>query len=224
MLEIYNKLLNHFGKQNWWPIDWKYHKKNGTDWRVEVILGAILTQNTRWSNVEKALDNLKKKIKLDVQTLANIDENTLAESIKSVSFYRKKAKRIKNFFNYVLNNYKTLDNFFNKDLSTLRKELLKLEGIGEETADVILLYAAEKLSFVVDAYTKRVFTRLGILKGDESYREIKELFESKLPRDLEVYKEFHALIDELAKRYCKKKNPLCNECPLHELCAHRVDK
>lgn len=216
LFQIYKILLSHFGKQNWWPIDWEYHREYNTDWRVEVILGAILTQNTRWSNVEKALRELKKNIRLDIWVLANIDEKYLSTLIKPVSFYNIKSSRIKSFFRCILENYENLDKFFRKDVKKLREELLSLEGIGDETADVIILYAAEKPSFVVDSYTKRVFTRLGFLKGNEKYKEIKKLFEKNLPKDVEIYKEYHALIDVLAKTCCTKV-PKCKECPLSKI-------
>ncbi len=222
-MEIYKRLLKAYGRQNWWPVNLKYHEETGGDWRVEVILGAILTQNTKWSNVEKAINNLmKEKVPFTVEFFANADINWLSDRIKPASFYRIKTSRIVNFFRHIFENHGSLDSFFDRPLEEVRSELLSLKGIGKETADAILLYAGNKLSFVVDAYTKRVFSRLGLIEENASYDEVKALFERNLPRDLEVYKEYHALIDEHAKRTCLKKNPRCEICPLKNLCKGKL--
>lgn len=207
LIELYEKLLGHYGEQNWWPIDEEYHKKHGTDPREEIVIGAILTQNTNWKNVEKALSNLKKKKLLSFEGIRIIPKSELENLIKPVGFYRQKANYLKNF----VSTYKDIKEL--EDVS--REELLKVKGIGKETADAILLYALNRLSFVVDTYTKRLLTRLWGVQGN--YDELKRLFEENLPRDLKVYKEFHALIDEHCKQVCRK-NPICKVCPLKDIC------
>ncbi|WP_457624378.1 endonuclease [Persephonella sp.] len=200
---IYRELLDSFGYQNWWPV----HRD--TDRFLEVSVGAILTQNTNWSNVEKAIENLLKENALNWETLLNIDIQELKHLIKPAGFYNQKAVYIKNF---VKNTYK-------KPKRALTREfLLSIKGIGEETADSILLYGLDRLHFVVDAYTRRIFHRAGIIDSEKtSYRKLQNLIEESIPRDLTVYKEYHALIVELAKRHCRKK-PVCDGCPIRNLC------
>ena len=163
---------------------------------------------------------MKKYNLFSFDKLLNIDEDFLANIIRSVGFYRIKAKRIKNFVKFVKEMYNgDLDAMKLKDLKSLRKELISIKGIGEETADAILLYAFDKCTFVVDKYTRRMFSRIGIIKGTESYDEIKNIFENSLPKDVKVYKEYHALIDEFSKNICKKV-PLCENCFLRGLCKY----
>ncbi|MFH0832808.1 MAG: endonuclease III domain-containing protein [Candidatus Aenigmatarchaeota archaeon] len=195
MIGIYNTLLAAYGRQHWWP--------SRTGSRFEVCIGAILTQNTSWSNVEKAISNLIKNKMLSKEAIKKAPINKLSSLIRSSGYYRQKAKKLKAFVN------------FSGEMN--RENLLGIWGIGPETADSILLYAFGKRYFVVDAYTKRIFSRLGMLKGDEGYEEIRNFFESRLPKDVEIYKEFHALIVKLAKEHCKKK-PLCDDCPLKSQC------
>lgn len=195
-MQIYERLLAHFGKQDWWPC------KTGK--RFEIITGAILTQNTNWKNVEKALDNLSKEKLLSRNAIKKAPTSKLASAIRPSGYYKQKAKKLKAFAS------------FSGDIT--RENLLSIWGIGPETADSILLYAYNKPYFVVDAYTKRVFSRLRMLKGNEDYEEIRHYFESRLPKNVKIYKEFHALIVELAKNYCKKQ-PLCNNCPLAKNCS-----
>ena len=208
LIKLYESLLEHYGEQNWWPIDREYHKKHGTDPREEIVIGAILTQNTNWRNVEKALNNLKRKNALSFEGVRTIPKRKLENLIKPAGFYRQKANYLKNFVNI----YKDADELEKAS----REELLKVKGIGKETADAILLYALNRLSFVIDAYTKRLLSRLWNIQGD--YDELKKFFEENLPKDLKVYKEFHALIDEHCKRVCKKK-PYCEVCPLTDFCS-----
>ncbi|MEA3493019.1 MAG: endonuclease III domain-containing protein [Candidatus Margulisiibacteriota bacterium] len=195
--EIYKKLLKHFGPQNWWPADTEF----------EVIVGAILTQNTNWKNVERAIENLKTAHALRPSSLLKLSNQKLERLIKPSGFYRQKAKRLKGF---------TKEYYGRSGMS--REELLRVKGIGPETADSILLYAFDRPTFVVDAYTKRIGQRVGLFRFDD-YHEIKAYFEKKLPKNLEVYKEYHALLVELAKNYCKTK-PLCGECPVVSLCKN----
>ena len=203
MLKIYNKLLMAFGPQYWWPVS-KSTNRTEEQSRFEISVGAILTQNTSWQNVEKAISNLIENKMLSKEAMKNAKPGRLAFLIRSSGYYKQKAKKLKIFAN------------FSGDIT--RENLLGLWGIGPETADSILLYAYNKPYFVVDAYTKRIFTRLGLLKGDESYEEIRSLFEKNLPKDVKIYNEFHALIVKLAKIHCRKK-PNCNNCPLSSGCS-----
>jgi endonuclease-3 related protein len=182
------------------------------------MVGAILTQNTNWKNVEKAIAGLKQKGLLTPESLASADLRTIESAIRSSGYYRQKAKRLKLFAKWLVEKYDgRLDLLFAAPLSELRQELLSLNGIGPETADSILLYAGDKPVFVIDAYTRRVFGRMGFISENASYCELQRFFESSLPSDVELFKDFHAQIVELGKTYCKKK-PLCADCPLRRGC------
>lgn len=213
LIELYEALLKEYGEQNWWPVDKTYHKIQGTDPREEIVIGAILTQNTNWKNVEKALENLKKERLLSFEGIRNTPIGKLEELIKPVGFYRQKAKYLKNFVDV----YPSMD----KLAKASREELLRVKGIGKETADAILLYALNRFSFVIDAYTKRLLYRLMGIEG--SYEDLKSLFEEHLPKDLKVYKEFHALIDEHCKSVCRK-NPKCEVCFLRDKCIFSKER
>lgn len=219
-------LLEEFGYQNWWPIDKNYHEKHRTDPRFEIIVGTILTQNTAWPNVEKALTNLKTKNMLDIKKISEIDRESLQNMIKPSGFFNQKAERLKNLATYLHNNHHdNLGYFFDKDINGIRKELLSLNGIGPETADSIILYAGNLPIFVVDSYTKRICKRLP-LNTHISYDEIQHYFEEELSKKYseknltQVYNELHALIVVLAKNYCKKK-PECSKCPLRRHCLFK---
>ena len=208
LTKIYQKMLKRFGKQYWWPAETRF----------EIIIGAILTQQTTWRSVEIAIKNLKGKGLLDPHSLATAPLNHVERLIGHTGFYRQKARRIITFSQYLVTKYDgSLDKFFNKPKVQIRRELLSLEGIGLETADSILLYAADRLTFPIDAYTIRLCERLGI--EELKYETLKEFFESNLPRDLETYKELHALIDKLGKTYCKAR-PQCSTCPLVNECVY----
>jgi endonuclease-3 related protein len=212
LLSIHDTLLERFGPQDWWPADTPF----------EVVIGAILTQSTSWTNVEKALGNLKKKGFLCPDGLHRIDAAELAVHIKSAGYYNAKARKLKEFMNHLYAKHAgDLDPLFKQDARTLRIELLSIWGIGPETADSIVLYAAEKPEFVVDAYTKRIFSRLGCVKGDISYDGLKEFSEQSLPRNVKIYNEFHALLVRLGKEHCKKTKPICVGCPLEERCRKK---
>jgi len=213
LAELYKKLRDNFGYLNWWPGDTK----------VEVVVGAILTQNTAWKNVEKAIKNLKERKMLSLERLASAKLNELEDAIRPSGFYKQKAKRLGNLFKYIKINYSTLERFFDKDKNELRNELLNLNGIGNETADSIVLYAAEKPTFVIDAYTRRIMNRVYGIDEEIEYNKLKEYFESRLRPDLELYKDFHAQFVELGKRFCKKK-PLCDECPIRDYCRYASKK
>ncbi len=221
---LYTNLLEEFGNLNWWPMDRTYHEKNGSDPRFEIMVGALLTQNTAWSNVEKALMNLKSKNALDIKKIIKIDINRLQEMIKPSGFFNQKADRVKNIALYLHDNYdSSLDKFFDKDLHKLRNELLSLNGIGPETADSILLYAGNMPIFVVDAYTKRICKRLPF-DTNISYDDIQNYFQKDLCKKYQdseitqIYNRLHAQIVILAKNYCKKK-PECTKCPLRSNCT-----
>ena len=204
---VYKTLLSHFGKQNWWPVDWEYHKREGTNPFDEIVIGAILTQNTSWKNVEKALERFKKEGKLSLSWIKSAPLKVLEDLTKPAGFYKQKAKYLKSVSEFILSL---------KGAIPKREELLKVKGIGNETADVILLYAYNQPEFVIDRYTLRWLKRY--FDFDFNYSTAKGFFERNLPKNVPVYKEFHALIDELAKNYCKAKTPNCLSCPLFEGC------
>ena len=225
-IDLYKILLEKYGNLNWWPMDRNYHEKKGSDPRFEVITGAVLTQNTAWSNVEKALEKLKSKNMLHIKKITQTDIDILKQIIKPTGFYNQKAERLQNLAQYLQKNYNAdLDKFFNKEIQDVRDELLSLNGIGKETADSILLYAGNKPIFVVDAYTKRICQRIPIAT-DILYDEIQKYFQKELSKKYpkkelsKVYNELHALIVILAKEYCKKK-PNCTNCPLNDYCVFK---
>jgi len=205
LLKIYNSLYNYFGPLNWWPGDTPF----------EIMVGAILTQNTSWSNVEKAIDNLKKEDLLEPRKLYHINQEELTQLIKPSGYYNIKAKRLKNFVNIFVNDFESsAEKMFSGDSKGLRKKLLKVNGIGPETADSILLYAGEKPFFVVDAYTKRIFYRHKLISKDSTYYQIQEFFSKNLDRDVKLFNEFHAQIVMLGKTICTSRNPNCAKCPI----------
>jgi endonuclease-3 related protein len=205
LLKIYNSLYNYFGPLNWWPGDTPF----------EIMVGAILTQNTSWSNVEKAINNLKKENILEPRKLYRISREKLAQLIKPSGYYNIKARRLKNFINIFVNDFEcSAEKMFSGDSGELRKKLLKVNGIGPETADSILLYAGEKPFFVVDAYTKRIFSRHKLISEDAPYYQIQDFFSQNLDRDVELFNEFHAQIVMLGKTICTSRNPDCAKCPI----------
>lgn len=233
---IYRNLLKHFGRQGWWPITTMAEKpsfdKHGygkgkptkpttANQRFEIIVGAILTQNTAWTNVEKVIENLKERNLLTLDALHNARLSTIKNCIRPAGYFNQKAKKLCAFTTYIYENFDgNLQKFLKQDIVSLRKQLLSIWGIGEETADSIILYAANKPGFVVDAYTRRIFSRLGLIKENATYGEIQTFFESSLPKDVDVYKEYHALIVELAKQHCKSAN-ICDNCAIEEICGYK---
>jgi len=187
-LSLYKKLFKKHGKQNWWPISNQFKPAE-----LEICVGTILTQNTSWKNVEKALTNLKKQGLLTAEDIIKTDTKKLEKAIKPSGFYKQKAQRLKTLCKFIL----TYKGDFYKQVE--REELLSLKGVGKETADSILLYACNKPFFVIDTYTRRLLSFIGLIKGDEDYDKIQKLCESKLPKDIKLYQEFHALIVEEGK-------------------------
>lgn len=203
---IYKKLYQAFGPQHWWPGDTPF----------EVAVGAILTQNTNWGNVEKAIANLRTVRLLTARKMHEMPVDRLARLIRPAGYFNVKAKRLKAFMDFLMNEYNgSMRNMKKEDLHTLREKLLSVHGIGPETADSILLYALDKPVFVIDAYTKRVLSRHGIMGYDRQYHEFQGLFHSAVKKDVRIFNEYHALFVMTGKNFCKPK-PVCDACPLYE--------
>jgi endonuclease-3 related protein len=204
LLKIFEILLENFGERHWWP----------GDTALEIIVGAVLTQNTSWKNVEKAIANLKSAGLLDIKSLHDAEEATLARHIRSSGYYNLKTIRLKNIIKVIHDEYmSSIELLREKQLFELRLQLLDVKGIGEETADSILLYALEKPIFVIDAYTKRFLTNHGLYDGSYRYSEVQAFFMNNLPSDTYLFNEYHALIVALCQQFCVK-TPKCKECPL----------
>jgi len=213
LTEIYQLLFEHFGPQHWWPGETQF----------EIITGAILTQNTNWGNVEKAISNLKAAELLTPKKLHNIEVSELAELIRPAGYYNIKAKRLKNFVAWLFESYGgKLTNLESLDSYRLRAELLAIKGVGRETADSILLYAFDREIFVVDAYTARVAIRHGLIEPEADYEQLRELFQSNLPEDAQLFNEYHALLVKVGKEFCRPK-ARCAGCPLEKL-PHIVEE
>ncbi|MEA3254872.1 MAG: hypothetical protein U9Q22_03440 [Candidatus Altiarchaeota archaeon] len=209
LLGIYSILFKEFGKQDWWPAETGF----------EVVIGAILTQATAWRNVKLAIMNLKREDLLSPEGIYEAGEDRLGGLIKPAGYFNAKAKKLKEFVNFLFRSYGgNLELMLNQPYENLRNELLSIWGIGPETADSIILYAANKPCFVVDAYTKRILSRIGLVNGGIGYDDLKNFFENNLPRDAELYNEFHALLVKLGKEYCKP-TPSCSECPIRGICT-----
>jgi endonuclease-3 related protein len=212
-IETYRMLLEAYGPQGWWPVTpagettprYTGGPRSAAQ-RFEVAVGAILTQNTAWSNAERAIETLNRRGLMSPAALDSLSEKALARMIRSSGYYNQKAKRLK-----------TLATFYRSRRKLTREALLALNGIGPETADSILLYACDVPSFVVDAYTRRVFGNLGLVRRNAAYEEIRLAVESAIPREIGVYKEYHALVVEHGKKTCKKR-PICGKCLLKSLC------
>ncbi len=209
LLEAYRLMLAAFGPLNWWPGD--------SPW--EVMVGAILTQNTAWSNVEKAIINLKVHDMLDVSKMAATPIEQLAQLIRPSGYYKQKAKKLKALVSFFQREYGCdIDKMRKEELPGLRDKLLGVHGIGPETADSILLYALDKPVFVVDAYTKRISSRHGIIPESYNYYQTQEFFEMHIVPDVALYNEYHALIVYTGKEFCRPK-PRCTGCPLERFNA-----
>jgi len=208
LLQIYQKLIDRYGPQHWWPADEPF----------EVIVGAILTQSAAWTNVEKAIANLKEAKALSPRALRQLSQPELTRLIRPCGYYNAKALKLKAFAQWLEKNYNDdLDKLFASDIAHLRQQLLSIHGIGEETADSIILYAANKPIFVIDAYTRRITSRIGITPDGDSYTAFQSLFMNNLPPDARLFNEYHALLVHLGKNVCRKQ-PLCLQCPLNDIC------
>jgi endonuclease-3 related protein len=203
---VYEKLFNHFGPRGWWPGDSSF----------EHFAGCILAQNTRWDRVEPVIERMKSLGILAPSEFVLLDETSLGELLKGSGTYRRKAGYLMHAGRFMLSlGWDGSPGSVDTETAELRKALLSLKGIGPETCDCILLYVLERPVFVVDAYTKRILSRHGLCAGKDSYSAVQNLFHSSIERDLEVFKEYHALLVECAKQYCRPV-PVCSGCPLFE--------
>jgi endonuclease III related protein len=208
LTDVYRRLFDSFGPQHWWPGDSPF----------EVIVGAVLTQNTSWQNVERAIRNLREADLLEPHALYDVPLDELEELLRPAGYFRVKARRLRSLLEFLIERYDgSLDAMFQTRLPELRQQLLGVNGIGPETADSILLYAGQLPSFVVDAYTHRVFARHGWINFDADYHQIQDYVQGELPQEAPQYNELHALLVRLGKDYCRKSNPKCAECPLRGL-------
>jgi len=213
LYEIYQALRRTFGHQHWWPAETA----------EEVIIGAVLAQNVAWKNASRAIQALKEKQLLSLADLHETDAAVIAPLIRPSRFYNQKAQRLKNLSDLLMDRFQgSLEAMLAADLSLLKKELMNLSGFGNETVDSILLYAAQKPVFVIDAYTRRIFSRLGLISPDWSYRACQQYFMDRLPADLDLYQDFHAQIVCLGSQICKKKNSLCSYSPLMRWCEKKM--
>lgn len=204
LLDMYRILFDHYGPREWWPAETPF----------EVVVGAILTQNTAWRNVEKAIENLKQIGPLTPETLFHLPVETLTEAIRPSGHYRQKGKRLRNFLGMLCDRFEyKLDALFDLPTETLREELLVLSGVGPETADSILLYAAGRPVFVIDTYTIRILSRHELLPEETSYAEAQQWVTDHLPEDVQLFNEFHALLVKVGKDFCRPR-PKCPGCPL----------
>jgi endonuclease-3 related protein len=206
---IYHLLFSHYGPQHWWPAEEPF----------EVIVGAILTQATAWVNVERAISNLKLAGMLNPSALRQTPLDELADLIRPCGYYKVKSRKLKSFAEHLVSYNDSLEGFFALELEQLRVELLSIYGIGEETADAVILYAAKKPNFVIDAYTRRILRRLGLTPAKDSYAAFQKLFMENLPQDERLFNEYHALFVRHGKETCRR-NPFCLRCPLRALCSH----
>lgn len=226
---VYQILLKKFGPQGWWPLfnyrknEFTYSgKKNiSSDEQFEIILGAILTQNVSWSNVEKCFQNLAETGRITLENIEKMGPESLSASIVSSGYYNQKTKKIFNVITAINENFSSTNDLKKLPDAELRAFLLSVNGIGPETADSIMLYAYDKKTFVIDAYTKRLFHRLGNLDEKSSYNSMQTIFHTQFSGELPDYKEYHALIVALSKDYCRKK-PQCGECPLQSFCKGKI--
>ena len=213
LLEIFSRLSRHFGPMNWWPGDTAF----------EVMVGAILTQNTAWTNVEKAIARLKQAEALDPERLFALPVSRLSALIRPAGYFNVKARRLRNLVELVLEaGGGDPPRLLKRPLKQLRQDLLAVNGVGPETADSILLYAAGYPVFVIDAYTRRILGRHGLAEGSEGYDELRALFMTHLPADVPLFNEYHALLVKLGKHYCRPA-PKCAGCPLEGLPAGGIN-
>ena len=209
--EVYERLLARYGAQGWWPADSPF----------EVMVGAVLTQATAWTNVEKAIANLRAADALSPRAVREMDAADLEALIRPSGFFRVKARRLRALCAFIGERFADdIEAMAREPAERLRREMLGVEGVGEETADDILLYALGFPIFVVDAYTRRLFHRLGASAEDARYADLQRLFHAALPRDAALFNEYHALIVRHAIARCRKRAPLCEGCPLSDACRY----
>ena len=212
--QYYEAMSERLGPMRWWPARTPF----------EVIAGAILTQNTAWGNVERAIGNLRRERLLTARALERVPQGKLARLVRSSGYFRQKAKKLKAFVKFLREEYGgSLTKMFRTPTKELREKLLAVHGIGPETAESILLYAGERAVFVVDAYTKRILERHRLVGEKAGYEEVRALFEKNLSPDVRLWNEFHALIVNVGKNWCGKKEPRCEECPLKEFLPVKED-
>lgn len=210
LLQIYQILHSQFGLQYWWPAET----------RDEIIIGAILTQCVSWQNVETAIEKLKRENLCSLEAIRKAKIEDLSPLIRSTLYFNQKAVKLKNFTEFLWGKYGgILDKMFRENLPKLREELLQIKGIGAETADSIMLYAGKMPVFVVDAYTKRIFSRMKLIDVNWNYQKVQQFFMENLPEDVDLYQDFHAQIIRLGKEYCRKMNPRCDGCSLRTICS-----
>lgn len=228
--DIYERLYDHLGPRGWWPTTPpgktrpRYYpgkvRHLSADEQWEIVVGAVLTQNTAWRNVELALANLCERRLLHLQTFCTLPETELTALIRPSGYYNQKARRLQQIARYIAGKHdNSITSFLSQPAIPLRRELLGLPGIGPETADSILLYAAGRPFFVIDAYTRRILDRLGPIRPDLSYTELQTIFMDQLSPDPDLFNEYHALLVQHATTYCRAK-PLCSECCLNKLCIY----
>jgi endonuclease-3 related protein len=202
---FYQVLDRHLGPQHWWPAETRF----------EVIVGAILTQSTAWSNVERAIANLRQARLLSPEALSRAPLRRIERLVRPSGYYRQKARKLKAFLRFLNAEFGgSLDRMFRQPTAELRERLLGVHGIGPETADSILLYAGGHPIFVIDAYTRRILARHGLADANVGYEQAQELFHGQLPRQTEIFNQYHALLVETGKRWCRPREARCQECPL----------
>jgi endonuclease-3 related protein len=207
-LQLFDILLTTFGPQHWWPGDTPF----------EVAVGAVLAQNTSWSNVEKAITSLKAANAMTATSLLSLSASDLEQAIRPAGYYRVKARYLRTLAEWVSQHASgDLSSLMSEDIGALRCEILALQGVGRETADSILLYAIGKPAFVVDAYTRRIAARLRLLPDNATYESTQQYFVAQLPEDAHLFNQFHALLVRLAKEHCRAR-PVCLACPLEQYC------
>lgn len=209
---LYHRLFRQYGPQHWWPADDPF----------EVVLGAILTQNTAWNNVEKVLSQLREQRLISLEAMLSISKENLAKLIRPAGFYRRKSACIKAIASW-LAQQGGIENLKRQNRASIRKGLLNIPGIGPETADAILLYALEKCSFVVDAYTQRILGRLGLLGSGSTYSQARQFLVSNIEKEISLYQEYHALLVAHAKAHCRN-TPMCDGCPIIDVCRYYQEK
>lgn len=214
LFEIYRSLEARLGDRQWWPAET----------REEMMIGALLVQNVSWANTVRALDKLRQMDLLTFPALCNAPSEAIEECIRSTRFYKSKTQKLKALAQHVVAKYdNNLDTFFHQPMEQLRGELLRIHGIGQETADDILLYAAQFPSFVIDAYTKRIFARLGLIDETIPYQDLRAWFMNHLPADVRLYNQYHALLDAIGHSFCTTKKPKCMDCPLNVHCQFALN-